>query len=108
MLTLLLIHLKFLVQLVHQAHVDKDQDDKDIDRALLGKPETQFETAQPDMVQRIGKQNAAPIRNHKPDGEQDQQVSKVTLPVGVSFFHWVLKCLGVQGFETKRSLGIKS
>jgi hypothetical protein len=82
---LFFVHVELSVQAVHQIHVYKDEDDENINRALLGKPKANFKSPHSKLVQGGYKQNTKHIRNHKPDEEQNGEVLEVFLPVLLHF-----------------------
>ena len=80
-LRLLFVIAVLLIQPVHQIDIDKNENDENVDGALLRKPESKFEAAQAEIIQCIGEENAGPVGNQKPNDEQDGQVLQVFLPV---------------------------
>jgi hypothetical protein len=82
-----------LVDLVHAPGVNKNQDNKGIDRTLLGEPEPQFETVNMKLVKIVDPKNAATKRHHKPDRQQARHEPQVGVPIGMVcvFFLVVLR-----------------
>lgn len=72
---LLFVHIKFLVQSIHQKDIDEDECNEDVDGALLSKPE-------PQGSEFLFKQDSRAIRDEKPYPEQRQHIDEVPLPVG--------------------------
>jgi hypothetical protein len=56
-----------LIQSVHEADVNKNQQEEDIYGAILGKPKPELETAKADVIQLLPEQDAKPIRNQEPN-----------------------------------------
>lgn len=63
----MLVNVELEIHLVHTPGVEKDQEDKDVDRTLLCKPESQLESAKPYAIQLIDEQNAEAVRANEPD-----------------------------------------
>jgi hypothetical protein len=51
------VHVVFSVHLVHAPGIKEDQGDEYVDRPLLGKPESQLETAYSYRIQLIDQEN---------------------------------------------------
>eukprot|EP00747_Dinoflagellata_sp_TGD_P198721 gnl/TRDRNA2_/TRDRNA2_71792_c0_seq1.p1 gnl/TRDRNA2_/TRDRNA2_71792_c0~~gnl/TRDRNA2_/TRDRNA2_71792_c0_seq1.p1 ORF type:complete len:110 (+),score=1.43 gnl/TRDRNA2_/TRDRNA2_71792_c0_seq1:19-348(+) len=86
---LLLVHVEFLIQLVHGMGIHDDQYQEHIDRSLLRKPEAEFETEELDSIQLIHEQDAEAVGDDKPDNEIGEDQSQVGGPIvaGVFFSH---------------------
>jgi hypothetical protein len=79
-----LVEIVLLVQLVHLAYVDKYEDYKAVDRALLSHPETKFETADAEIIEKIYDQNAADEGDEEPDAQQGAYNLEISLPIRAS------------------------
>jgi len=79
------------IQTRHQTDVDKNEDNKNIDRPLLGEPEAEAKSTQADLVELRHEKDAASKRDHEPDGQQNRKILEVFLPVGFFriFFHLI-------------------
>lgn len=75
-----------LVQAVHQPDIDEDQDDENVDGSLVGKPEAEFGATNGKLVRPVDGENAQAVGNDKPNGQEDQHITDVLLPVSCSFF----------------------
>jgi len=61
--------MEFAVQTIHQEDIDKDNDDKDVNGALVGKPETELEAPQMKLIEEVNEEDGASERGKKPDAE---------------------------------------
>ena len=77
----LFVHIELPVKAVHQPDIDEDEGDKYVYGALLGEPEAEAETADMDRIQFIDEKYTESVRDGKPDGEKDGEISKVPAPV---------------------------
>jgi hypothetical protein len=68
----LFLDVELFIQFVHQVYVDENDDDKDVDRALLGKPEPEFEASDLYFVQYVDENDAAAVGNDEPDPEKNR------------------------------------
>ena len=61
----------FPVEAIHQYDVHEDQDDEDVDGALLGEPETERESGawNADRVELLDKQDSRSVRDKEPNGQ---------------------------------------
>ncbi len=87
LLQLFLINVEFFVQSIHQPDIHKNKDDKDEDRSLLSKPETQLKATYPDLVKDINQQDAESERGDEPNGQKNCQISEVFLPIELLIIH---------------------
>lgn len=78
---LLFVHIELPVKSVHQPYINKDEGNKDIYGALLGKPEAKTEAANADHIQFIYQENSKAVGDHKPYREKNGKVSEVPVPV---------------------------
>ena len=78
---LVFMHVEATVQPVHAPGVEKDQHDEDVDRALLGKPETEFEAAETNAVELFDEQDAETVGADEPDQETQAHEPQVGPPV---------------------------
>ncbi len=85
----LFIQPMLFVQPVHQPDIDEDQNDKHINRSLLCNPEAQFDASDSILIKIGFPEDAAAIRNKKPDRQQHAHVGDVFLPIcfGVELLH---------------------
>jgi hypothetical protein len=60
------VHAELLVDRVHAPRVEEDQDKKDEDRSLLGKPEAQIGSAHFDTRDERAQKNAEAVRTPTP------------------------------------------
>jgi hypothetical protein len=84
---LFFVNIKFFVQLIHAVDIDEYQDYKNIDGALLGKPETKFESSDFEIVQLFDQKDAKSKGNCKPNQEQKKKGDEVLFPI---CFHFLL------------------
>jgi len=79
------------IQTRHQTDVDKNEDNKNINRPLLGEPEAEAKSTHVDLVELRYEKDAASKRDHEPDGQQYRKVLEVFLSVGFFriFFHLI-------------------
>src|SRR5690606_21165268 len=84
------VNVELTVDVTHLLRVVEDQCDEDVDRSLVGEPETERVVTQRDTVECRGEQNACAGRDQEPDdqdlGQQAQYRSPVRLAV---MFHHV-------------------
>ena len=83
MVELLLVDVILTVKTIHEHNVDEDQNDEDVDGALLGEPEPQREASDLNLIKSTGEEDAAAIRDDEPNAEKDREVPQVLLPVPV-------------------------
>ena len=76
-----LLHAILDVQSVHEPDIDPDQDNKGHQRALVGEPEPEGETADPVGVELIGEQDAAKVGHREPDGQKNRDDDQVFFPL---------------------------
>ena len=77
---------EFSIELVHGEGVHPDQHQEHIDRALLGEPETQFETEELNIIECIHEQDAAAVGHYEPDDEIGEDELEISGPVGTGVF----------------------
>jgi hypothetical protein len=70
-----------VIELVHDPDIDRDEEHENIDAALLGKPETEFEAPDPDLVELFHKENSAAIGDNEPDRHEDTDPLEIGSPV---------------------------
>jgi hypothetical protein len=58
---LLFLDVEFFIEFVHQAYIDENDDYKDIDRSLLGEPESELKTSDPYFVQYVDENDTATV-----------------------------------------------
>jgi len=85
-LILVLVNIILNVHFVHAPGVEEDQGNKNIDGALLGKPESQFESAHANGIKLIYEQDAEAIGTNKPDDHAAGKKPQVRLPICFSVF----------------------
>ncbi len=78
---ILLVDGEFAVETVHPPHVHEDEQNEDVDRALLREPEAELEAAEADLVEAIHEQDAEAVRDDEPHREQEGDVTDVPPPV---------------------------
>ena len=59
----------FFVESVHQVDIDEDEDDEDVNRALLREPKAEFGAADSVVIHLVDKQDAEAVANNEPDGK---------------------------------------
>ena len=64
---LVFMNIKLLVDSVHAPGVEEDQRNENVNRTLLGEPETQFEAADANLVQLLDQQYAEAVGTDEPD-----------------------------------------
>jgi hypothetical protein len=74
-----------LVELVHQDDVNVNENDKNVDGALLSEPKAELGAANFDGVQGLYQENPKYIRDKEPYGKQNAQINQVLFPVLLSF-----------------------
>ena len=67
------MHVELAIKRVQAGSVKENQDDKDVDRPLLGEPEAEAHTTDTDGVECIGKNDPEAVRDDEPDHEQTYQ-----------------------------------
>jgi hypothetical protein len=77
------LHAELTIDFAHLLGVPEDQSDKDVNGALLSKPEAQGVSTQVDGVQHWGKQDARAVRTECPDDQHFGQKTKRCRPVGL-------------------------
>ena len=75
------MYVMIFVYLVHAPGIEEDQYDKDVDRALLGEPETKLEAANTNSIELVNQQYAEHVRTNKPDGKANPDKSKIAPPI---------------------------
>tara|TARA_B100000378_G_C17787508_1_gene322592 strand:- start:217 stop:432 length:216 start_codon:yes stop_codon:yes gene_type:complete len=70
--------------MIHQADVYENENDENVDRALLGEPETKLESSQVKLVQKIFEKDAGSKGNQEPDTQQDEEIFNIFPPVSFS------------------------
>jgi hypothetical protein len=78
------MNIKLDVQVVHAPGVIKNLPDKEVHGTLVRKPETQWVTAQVELVKKFHKQNARPERHQKPEDQHVPQEFQGFFPVGLT------------------------
>ena len=81
--SLFFIHFIISIQFVHPVYINKNEGDKNINCALLGKPKAEFETADLNGIKLVGEEDAAAKRNEEPDAEKDVRIAEVAPPIGL-------------------------
>jgi len=66
--SLLFVHVILLIQPIHQVDINVNENDKNVDRALLGEPEAEFEAANFDLIELFGEEKAAGVGGDKTSG----------------------------------------
>jgi len=66
---LFFVYVKFFVQLIHKHDIDEDQDAKDIDGALLGKPKSKWKSTKFYTVERFSEDDPTAVGYDKPYAE---------------------------------------
>jgi hypothetical protein len=74
------------IDVIHAPGVKEDQRNEDVDRALLGEPETELEATNADTIQLFDKKYAEAIRAGKPDDEANEDEPQIRSPVRKSIF----------------------
>jgi hypothetical protein len=71
------------IKLIHESRVHENEDNEDVNGALLGKPEPELEPRprNPNLVQDVHKQDAAAERDNEPDREENPEVLEIRPPV---------------------------
>ena len=75
------MHIVFPVQLIHAPGVKEDDANKDVNRPLLGKPETQFEATNVNAIQLIHQQNSESVGTHEPDNHAGRNQPEIGAPI---------------------------
>jgi hypothetical protein len=89
------MHIVITIDAIHAPGIEEDQDNENVDGALLGKPEAQLETGKSDRIQLLDKENACAERNGEPDRETDTDETQIGPPVGETL---VLVHIAYRGF----------
>ena len=71
------------VEPLHQHRVDENQDDKDVDRPLLGEPESEREAAEVELVEGFDEHDAETEGDDKPHGEQHGHQAEIRAPIRI-------------------------
>jgi hypothetical protein len=66
-MNLVFMNIELLVDAIHAPGVEEYQRDENVDRTLLGKPETQLKAADADMIKLLDQQNAEAVGTDEPD-----------------------------------------
>ena len=66
---------------IHEERIQKRQNNEDKDRPLLGKPKTQWETTEMNLVEGLHEDNTEEIGDHKPDGKEHEHQTDVLMPM---------------------------
>jgi hypothetical protein len=77
----LVLDIVVLIKLVHQLYIDEYKYDENINRTLLSKPKSEFESPNTDLIQFIYKQYPKPKGYKKPDTQEYGQISQILFPV---------------------------
>ncbi len=70
-----------MIELVHDADVNRDEDHEDVNAPLLGEPEAELKSAELELVELFDKKDAATVGDEEPDGEENAQPFEVGAPV---------------------------
>ena len=62
---------KFFIQTVHQEYIYENQDYKNINWSLLGKPKAKFKPANMELIESFNQKNPESEGNRKPNGQKD-------------------------------------
>jgi hypothetical protein len=60
----------FAVESTHHHGIDQDQNEKDVNRTLLGEPKTKGEAAEVKLIERLDEDDAETEGDNEPDPEQ--------------------------------------
>jgi hypothetical protein len=71
------------VKAIHESDVDEDQRDKDVNRSLLGEPESELETGDLYSIELVHEENPATKGRTEPNCEKDRQVAEIPMPVDI-------------------------
>jgi hypothetical protein len=88
---LVFMNIELTIQMIHAPGIKENQHQEDINRTLLGEPETELETRDLDMIQLIDQQDAETVGHYKPDTQTGQKQAQIRLPVRTHFLielHW--------------------
>ena len=80
------MHVEFLIEPIHAPGVKENKNDEDVDRPLLGEPETQLETADANLVELLDQQYTESIRTDEPDREASGDEPEISPPIGQAIF----------------------
>ena len=58
---------KFFIQTVHQEYINENQDYKNINCSLLGKPKAKFKPANMELIESVNQKNTESEGNRKPN-----------------------------------------
>ena len=75
----------FAVNSIHAPGVEKYQHDEDINRALLGEPETELKAADTNGIELLDQKNTEAEGNREPDDEALSDESKIGSPISQAF-----------------------
>lgn len=102
---LVFVDVVLVVELVHSPDIDRDQQYKGIDRALLSEPEAELETEKAELIEKISQQDAEAEGYGEPDGEQDQHQAEVFFPVSrLRLFGFEHRHVGCPLHENQRAI----
>ena len=62
------VHLERAIEPVHEFDVHQDEDDEDVDGSLLGKPEPELESTDPNRIEWLDEEDAEAVGDDEPDG----------------------------------------
>lgn len=98
------VDLKLFIQFVHPPDVDKNECNKQVDGALLCKPEPELEAGNPEPIQIFSENNSETKGNNQPDTEQYDQIPQVLFPIHMMIFsHDSGFTLEIQGAEASQN-----
>jgi hypothetical protein len=78
--------IELAIDVVHAPGIKEDQGNENVDRALLGKPETELKAADADTIQLFDEENAETVGAGEPDDEANEDESQIRSPVRKSVF----------------------
>ena len=77
-----------MIEFVHHADVDGDEDDEDINAALLSEPEAELKAADFKLIELFNKEDAASIGDDEPDAHENANALQIGSPVGAIGGGW--------------------
>ena len=89
----LFVDFKLAVELIHQGGVNENDQNENVDGALLGKPKSELESAHFNVIELINEEDAKSVGHDKPYTEENGKESQVALPILFGGFVWV-HCFG--------------
>jgi len=80
------MHIVLVVDVIHSPRVEEDEQDENIDRSLLGKPETQLKPADAYGVELFDEQDAKDVRGDEPHAEANSDEPQIGTPISKAIF----------------------